>query len=89
MAAARALSFAPAVMVRSGYGQQETERRRGRPRVNRELVIELKVRIEPAEFFVQKGQPEVQSNSAQNGNSHLHKNQNGSVQKSASLLLFQ
>jgi hypothetical protein len=53
----------------------------GRKRVERELMIDLKVRVEPETFFAQRSN----GHSVQNGNGILNKTQNGSVRSAASL----
>jgi hypothetical protein len=81
MAAGRAKGDEPveAALADAGYQDQE---HRGRKKVSRELMIELKVLVEPETFFVQK----TNGNFVQNGNSNSYKTENGSGQKSASLL---
>lgn len=68
-------------MAAAGYVDTET---RGRKEVKRELTLDLSVRIAPEQFFVQKNG----RNFVQKGNSILYKGENGSVQKTASLLGF-
>lgn len=66
----------------AGFVDTET---RGRKEVSRELTVELRVRVEPQVFSVQK----KNGNSVQSQNPNLYKGEIASEQKSASLLVSQ
>lgn len=82
MAAARAKGdeFIEQEMKASGYADDE---RRGRKPKPRTAIARLTLVVEPEFFSVQK----TPDDSVQNGNPNLYGNQNGSVQKDASLFV--